>query len=106
MYSLTTSSRSPSEISTSSASRPFRSRCLGQAPGEWLLTPEGFYSIVQKPGEERLCVRARDTADLDRLRERYMAALSETVETRGAYARSSTVSDDIPDSPPSAQIPY
>ena len=25
----------------------------------WLLIPEGFYSIVQKQGEEELCVRAR-----------------------------------------------
>ena len=32
----------------------------------WLLIPEGFYSIVQKEGEEELCVRARVHADLDR----------------------------------------
>ena len=38
----------------------------------WLLIPEGFYSIVQKPGETELCVRARDRGDLDRLRESYM----------------------------------
>lgn len=47
----------------------------------WLLTPDGFYSIVQKRDEKDLCVRARVAADLDRLRERYLPSLSETVET-------------------------
>jgi hypothetical protein len=53
----------------------------------WLLIPEGFYSIVQKQGEDELCVRARVGADLDRLRERYLPALGETVETTGADHR-------------------
>ena len=49
--------------------------------------PESFYSIVQKEGEEELCVRARVGADLDRLRETYLPALSETVETPGGDYR-------------------
>jgi hypothetical protein len=53
----------------------------------WLLIPEGFYSIVQKQGERELCVRARVGADLDRLRETYLPALSETVETSGSDYR-------------------
>jgi hypothetical protein len=53
----------------------------------WLLIPEGFYSIVQKKGERELCVRARVGADLDRLRETYLPALSETVETPGSDYR-------------------
>jgi hypothetical protein len=53
----------------------------------WLLIPEGFYSIVQKEGEKELCVRARVRADLDRLRETYLPALGETVETPGGDYR-------------------
>jgi hypothetical protein len=53
----------------------------------WLLIPEGFFSIVQKEGEEELCVRARVRADLDRLRETYLPALGETVETPGGDYR-------------------
>jgi hypothetical protein len=49
----------------------------------WLLIPEGFYSIVQKPGDVELCVRARDRVDLDRLRETYMPGLGPTKETPG-----------------------
>jgi hypothetical protein len=49
----------------------------------WLLIPEGFYSIVQKPGDADLCVRARDRFDLDRLRESYLPGLGQTKETPG-----------------------
>jgi hypothetical protein len=49
----------------------------------WLLIPEGFYSIVQKPDEPDLCVRARDGGDLDQLREAYMPGLGPTMETPG-----------------------
>jgi hypothetical protein len=35
---------------------------LSDDDGMWILTPEGFFSIVQKPGEEQLSVRARDPA--------------------------------------------
>jgi hypothetical protein len=47
----------------------------------WLITTIGFFSVVQKPGETDLTVRARVAADLDRLRERYMPALSPTTES-------------------------
>src|SRR3954466_10413144 len=53
----------------------------------WLLTPDGFYSIVQKPGEDELCIRARDAGDLDRLRSRYLPTLTATLETRGGDYR-------------------
>lgn len=38
----------------------------------WLFTPFGFFSIVRKPGEEELCIRARDRKDLENLKERYL----------------------------------
>ena len=41
----------------------------------WLFTTFGFFSIVQKPGQRHLCIRARSAADLDRLRARYLPAL-------------------------------
>jgi hypothetical protein len=53
----------------------------------WILTPDGFYSIVQKPRETNLCIRARVGADLDRLREKYLPALTETKETPGGDYR-------------------
>lgn len=53
----------------------------------WLLIPEGFYSIVQKQGEDDLCVRARARGDLEQLRETYMPALGPTKETPGSDYR-------------------
>jgi hypothetical protein len=53
----------------------------------WLLTPDGFYSIVQKRGEQELCIRARVAADLDRLREKYLPSLTSTTETPGGDYR-------------------
>jgi hypothetical protein len=53
----------------------------------WLLTPDGFYSVVQKHGEENLCVRARVGTDLDRLRDHYLPSLTETMETPGGDYR-------------------
>jgi hypothetical protein len=50
----------------------------------WLLIPDGFVSVVHGAGEEDLCVRARSSVDLDRLRERFMPELSETVTTPGS----------------------
>lgn len=44
----------------------------------WLLTPLGFFSIVRKPGDAFLTVRARAAADLDRLRAHYLPRLSST----------------------------
>lgn len=48
----------------------------------WLFTNTGFYSIVQKPGEPALTVRARARQDLEALRG-YMPELGETVEGQG-----------------------
>lgn len=42
----------------------------------WLVTIIGFFSIVQKPGQAGLTIRARVAADLDRLREQYLPTLS------------------------------
>jgi hypothetical protein len=39
----------------------------------WIMTTIGFFSIVQKQGDEEFTVRARCAADLDRLRERVPA---------------------------------
>ncbi len=49
----------------------------------WLFTTIGFFSVVQKPGEAQLTVRARVAADLDRLRERYLPTMSATVANAG-----------------------
>ena len=44
----------------------------------WLFTRFGFFSIVRKPGDDNLTVRARVAADLDALREQYLPELSAT----------------------------
>jgi hypothetical protein len=44
----------------------------------WLFTTIGFFSIVQKPDQDYLTVRARVASDLDRLRQRYLPELSNT----------------------------
>ncbi len=49
----------------------------------WLATPLGFYSAVQKPGDEHLTVRARVRADLDRLRARACPTLGPTIAGGG-----------------------
>lgn len=53
----------------------------------WLFTPDGFYSIVQKPGHEYLTVRSRVASDLDILREKFMPTLSATDEGTGTDYR-------------------
>lgn len=42
----------------------------------WLITPDGFYSAVQKPNTSHLTIRARSGADLDRLRRNWIPELS------------------------------
>ena len=50
----------------------------------WLFTVDGMYSIVEKGGKRRqLCVRARDGADLDRLRSTYLPKLGPTITDEG-----------------------
>lgn len=46
----------------------------------WLITTIGFFSVVQKPGDTDLTVRARVRADLEALRE-YMPELTPIVHT-------------------------
>lgn len=53
----------------------------------WIFTTFGFFSIVQKPGDDRLTVRARARTDLDALRSQYLPALSETIEGAGTDYR-------------------
>ena len=45
----------------------------------WLMTDTGFYSATFKDGQ--IQVRARDAADLDRLRDRYAPELGPNIET-------------------------
>ena len=46
----------------------------------WLFTKFGFYSVVQKPGEDCLTVRSRVREDLDPLREQYLPNLGQTLD--------------------------
>jgi len=41
---------------------------IAKADCMWLFFDGGFVSVVRKPGDRRLCVRARVAADLDRFR--------------------------------------
>ena len=50
----------------------------------WLITPIGFFSVVQKPGDaaaNTLTVRARVRSDLEALRQGYLPALGEITES-------------------------
>lgn len=44
----------------------------------WLFTPIGFFSIVRKPSDTLLTVRARAAGDLEQLRDTYLPELSPT----------------------------
>lgn len=51
----------------------------------WLITPVGFFSIVQKPSDvvtDTLTVRARVRADLDALREQFLPSLGAIQESK------------------------
>jgi hypothetical protein len=41
----------------------------------WLITRYGFFSVVRKPGDDNLTIRARARADLEALRLRYLPDL-------------------------------
>jgi hypothetical protein len=47
----------------------------------WLMTNFGFFSIVQKPGDELLTVRARVKGELEALKTRYLPEMGEIAET-------------------------
>jgi hypothetical protein len=49
----------------------------------WLITNFGFFSIVQKPGDDQLTIRSRAKMDLESLRERYIPQLGEIIEGGG-----------------------
>lgn len=49
----------------------------------WFMTPFGFFSAVQKPGEFGLTIRSRARGDLLRLRRCYLPELSEPVAHEG-----------------------
>ena len=60
----------------------------------WLITTIGFFSVVQKPGDSDLTVRARVRADLEALRE-YMPELTPIVHTpNGDYKYRARISHD------------
>lgn len=59
----------------------------------WVLTTFGFFSTVRKPGDDHLTVRARNAGDLDRLRDRYLPALGETIEGAGSDYRFRAAAD-------------
>jgi 8-oxo-dGTP pyrophosphatase MutT (NUDIX family) len=61
----------------------------------WLFTTVGFFSVVQKANQQGLTVRARVKEDIDRLRAKYMPALTATVTGGGAdYPFRATISHD------------
>ena len=49
----------------------------------WLVTNFGFFSIVQKKGEDILTVRARARGDLEDLKERYVPTLGHILKGEG-----------------------
>lgn len=49
----------------------------------WIFSQDGFFSIVRKPGDGDLTIRARCAADLDRLRERWLPTLGPTIHGGG-----------------------
>ncbi len=59
----------------------------------WLFTTFGFFSIVRKPHDADLTVRARVRVDLDALRQRYLPQLAQTKMVSGTdYRYRATVS--------------
>lgn len=56
----------------------------------WIITPVGFFSIVQKPDDisnNTLTVRARDKTDLEALRKQYLPSLGDIVSYAGTDYR-------------------
>jgi hypothetical protein len=53
----------------------------------WIFTPLGFFSVVQKPDDDRLTVRARFAGDLERLRDAHLPELGAVAETPAADYR-------------------
>ncbi len=56
----------------------------------WLMTPVGFFSIVQKPDDEKLAtltIRSRVRGDLERLRDSYLPSMSNIAVNAGSDYR-------------------
>ena len=53
----------------------------------WVTSTIGFFSVVQKTGDDNLTVRTRARGDLERLRETYLPELGEIVEGAGTDYR-------------------
>jgi len=56
----------------------------------WLVTPIGFFSIVQKPGDSAagtLTIRARAKGDLEALRDNYLSSLGQVIANAGTDYR-------------------
>jgi hypothetical protein len=49
----------------------------------WLVTNFGFFSVVQKKGDDILTVRARVRSDLEALKEKYIPAIGQILEGKG-----------------------
>src|ERR1022692_1820661 len=59
----------------------------------WLFTPIGFFSVVQKIGEDNLTIRSRVASDLESLRKQFLPSLSTIIATPDAdYAFRGTAS--------------
>ena len=56
----------------------------------WLMTPFGFFSVVQKPDDKKaatLTIRSRVRGDLEQLRETYLPSMGEIVANAGSDYR-------------------
>jgi|SRR5208337_1822220 len=53
----------------------------------WIFSEDGFYSVIQRKNKSDLTIRARVKGDLDVLREKYLPALSPTIEWAGSDYR-------------------
>ena len=49
----------------------------------WIMTTFGFFSIVQKPGDRDLTIRARAEGDLEQLRTKYLPSMGEILKGGG-----------------------
>jgi len=52
-------------------------------PFMWVMTPDGFFSIVRKRGETDLTVRARSRGDLEALEKEYLPSLGPIISHGG-----------------------
>ena len=50
----------------------------------WIAHPDGFFSVVRKPGDSQLTVRSRVRVDLERLREQWLPELGPTRAGEGS----------------------